>query len=171
MSIIIGIDPSIDNCGLAIFQEKEGKKMLILLGCNAFECCQHILTLAPNLSGVFLEDVNADSPVFPSKKAANFAANMMTAQNVGKNKGAQLIIEQALSRVSCPIVKIAPSSRNRVREDRKDVGAWLQALTMPTKTTAEQFRYLAQQWGVEIASTGNKDSRDAATLLQRIFVK
>jgi hypothetical protein len=86
---------------------------------------------------------------------------LKVAQDIGRNKACAELFLQMLDRAKVPYVTIRPSDRHRADKDGKRLGvAGIRALSMPTKTTAEQFRDLT---GCGLRS--NEHSRDAATLV------
>lgn len=92
---------------------------------------------------------------------SQFLRCMKYAQDVGKNKAAAKQMIQMLHSKGVPVIEVAPSDRDRAfkrvkgKVERRDV----MRLTMPTKTTQEQFLKLTG-W----VKSSTEHERDAATL-------
>lgn len=91
-----------------------------------------------------------------------FAIAMNFAQKVGENKAAAKHFLSILSDAKVPYIEIAPSKRQKAftKKNNKVVRRKVLTLTMPTKTTQEQFKELT---GYDKRS--NEHCRDAATLV------
>lgn len=177
---IIGIDPGITTCGLAVYAFYEDKKVeLSLSSGTTWEIISSINVLVASgafLEAAHIEDLDSVTNIHESHfpKGANLKTKLGIALRVGKAQAAQLILVQFLESLKLKIVKRVTDTRRRVPEHRKDAGAWLQMLSCPTKTNEEQFAYLLNVWGVTMIGKphspyGNGHSRDAATLLHPLF--
>jgi len=99
-----------------------------------------------------------------------FGIAMKIASSVGENRAAAKLIIKMLSEHKVPIVEIAPSKRDRVDRVREKLkkkhgkfaadGLDIKSLTMPTKSTAEDFRFLTGY-----TERTNEHNRDAGTLV------
>jgi len=176
---LIGIDPGITTCGLAVYSFFSDKRVtLSLYSGTTWSVIEKIKTLFATglLQQAHIEDLNSVTNIhethFPPN--ANIKTKLGIALRVGKAQAAQLIIQQFLEALGIKTVLRVTSTRNRVPEGRKDAGAWLQLLNCPTKTNAKQFEYLLGIWGVTMepqpsSPFGVEHSRDAATLLHPVF--
>lgn len=176
---LIGIDPSFVTCGCSIYEPET--KNLILHGGDLFSV-MNFLNNSRILGKAIavVENPNLDGTVFGSwfrfqaqidrlqKKQiglgelkSEYSIAMGHAQKVGKNKAAGMFIIEMLTRQDIPVLEIAPSSRHRADKDlAKAKFKGVQMLSMPTKTTAEQFNALTGYTG-----RSNEHSRDSATLI------
>lgn len=164
---IVGIDPSLENCGIAALDGQN----LTLLCFTAYGAIRWLIENKDQISRIVIEDNDGVSSTWHYKAGESRQARDKTAENVGKGKGAQIIIEQAIA-AEMPTVavkRIRPNQRDLVV--RKDTGTFLQIYKWPTKTTSEQFLFLCEKREITIINSskvspaGNKDSRDAATLI------
>lgn len=185
--ILIGVDASLTNCGIAILQ-----------GGNLELHTSEILDAIKWLSGkkilsrsvAVIEDPNLDKNVFGQfvlvkaavlkfagkevgrygmKQSAGtmadvqgaFSIAMKRAQDVGQSKAAAKILISLFERSNVPVLRIAPSDRHRAdKESIKTNFKGIQMLNMPTKTNAGQFQQLTGYTG-----RSNEHNRDAATLI------
>lgn len=186
--ILIGIDPSLTNCGIAIQWPDKSLELHTadLMGAMGW-------LGAKGITGrmiAVIEDPNKNSNVFgqfakvktavlrfagkemgyQGMKArtatmadvqSEFLMAMKVAQNVGMSKAAAQLIITMMEKAKVPVLTIPPSDRHRAdRESLKANFRGVQMLSMPTKTTAEQFKQLTGYVG-----RSNEHNRDAATLI------
>jgi hypothetical protein len=173
MKYLIGIDPSLENMGVAVY-EIATKELTLKTG-RWIEMLEWI-SAQPILAaqgGFVLENPELDSRFFGTTALLNNGHKykqgvigqaewssqvqiaMTCAQSVGKNKAAAKVIIDMLS--GCKLIQIAPSSRDKMVERNADK---VRFLNMPTKTTAKQFCELT---GYE--KRCSEHARDAATLV------
>ncbi len=184
---IVGIDPSFINCGICRYNP-ETNEMALFTG-DFFEAINWIGQNMKLKDCVFvLENPALDSAVFSglgickgtvlqygdyqkklgakewplptAVKWDNVAEQISIALNmatkVGESKASGKLMAQMLAKHKVPVIQIAPSNRDRADRAKVPVGL----MTMPTKTTRQQFETLTGFKGVS-----NEHNRDAATLV------
>ena len=176
--ILIGIDPSLTNCGIAIQWPDKSLELHTadLMGAMGWLGAKKINSRIIAI----IEDPNKDSTTFGmwammKNEISNMQArrgNMYTvesifrrtqkrAQDVGKSKGSALLIISMFEKAGVPVVLVAPSSRDNAEKERVKVNAKdVCHLKAPTKTNAEEFRMITGYTG-----RSNEHNRDAATLI------
>ena len=98
---------------------------------------------------------------------SSFAIAMKLAQHVGNQKGACEQIIEIFKSVDIPVYEVSPAARDRADKAQKKAGKAtvnIHSLTMPTKTTAAQFKELTG-YGAAKGESSNEHNRDAATLI------
>jgi hypothetical protein len=186
--ILVGIDPSLTNCGVAILWPDKTLELhtadlmaaLGWLGSKKITGRMIAVIEDPNKnSNVFGQFAKVKTAVlrFAGKEVGQYAMKsrtatladvqsefsmaMKVAQNVGMSKAAAQLIISMMEKAGVPVLTIPPSDRHRAdRESLKANFRGVQMLSMPTKTTAEQFRQLTGY-----AGRSNEHNRDAATLI------
>lgn len=160
--IQIGLDPSVNNFGIAIRRGKE----LELLCFNLFEAGQFLLDTIKNndIDKIVCED-NKSSANFHYSKNAGIARK--TNQSIGKAQAAQMYVEQLCESLGIKLNLVKNSARDRIdKKGKKSLNTInVQLLRYPTKTNREQFKLLLKTYGITAKNLGNNDSRDAATLI------
>jgi Holliday junction resolvasome RuvABC endonuclease subunit len=176
--ILVGIDPSLTNCGIAILWpdktlELHTADLMAALGWLGSK------KITGRMIAV-IEDPNKDSTTFGMwAMMKNEIGNMMArrgdmntvesifrrtqkrAQDVGKSKGSALLIISMFEKAGVPVLMVAPSSRDNAEKERVKVNAKdVCYLKSPTKTNAEEFRMITGYTG-----RSNEHNRDAATLI------
>ena len=174
-TILIGIDPSFVNCGVAIYhpstQRFESLYTSDLQSAVDFIAGKNIIREAV----VVIENPAMNSHFFPGwdgirkavlgkagiqqiesefRKAAKFA------QNVGESKAAAKFLISTFERAGVPVIQVSPTERHRANKVRVEPLERLMAMTMPTKTTSEQFNALTGFVG-----RSSEHARDAGTLV------
>lgn len=155
---LIGIDPSVENCALALYSVKE-KRIVWTQTYDVLKCAQTILSMSqPAFIGCALEDPRLQSATFSvsgggAMTTANAAAR---GQDVGTTMAAAAMIEKALVQAGIDYVLINPSRRTNV----KKIKGVSPAHYLPTKTSDEYFQTLTGYDGKT-----NEHERDAATLV------
>ncbi len=170
--ILIGIDASLVNCGVAMLDAGGNWSLHTaeLLDALAWLRARNIAQRAY----IVIEDPNKDSTVFglwfaikeailkrsPIQEIESlYRRAMKQAQNIGESKAAAKVLIKIFESQGIPVVRIAPSDRNRA--DKKNVNDKnLFMLKMPTKTNAKQFQLLTSYTG-----RSNEHNRDAGTLI------
>lgn len=183
--VLIGIDASLVNCGVAVLENGT----LQLYKGELLEAVAFIRKGGwKDRAYIVIEDPNADAAVFgmwAKVKAAvlkftgkiegayginsrpvtigevesEFRMAMKIAQNVGESKAAAKILMALFKQAGMPVVRIAPSDRHRADKDGLKLQG-VKLLSMPTKTTAVQFQEYTGYTG-----RSNEHARDAATLV------
>lgn len=169
---LIGIDPSFNNFGMAVY---EGGKFTELRTADFLQQVNYIQEKGFFKDSVFvMEDPNEDSAVFGAlaklKAARRSDSNsfqsicrtsLKIAQDIGRNKACADLFIQMLQREGAPYITVKPSVRHRADKDKVKQNLFMvKMLTMPTKTNAAQFEFLTGYKG-----QSNEHSRDAATLV------
>jgi predicted Fe-Mo cluster-binding NifX family protein len=109
----------------------------------------------------FYAGAGSEKPVTLGDLKSEFSIALNHAQKVGMSKASATVFIELLKRQAVPTVRIAPSSRDRADKAMKKLSTpGIKVLSMPTKTTQEQFKTLT---GYEARS--NEHTRDAATLV------
>jgi hypothetical protein len=183
--ILIGIDASLINCGVAVY---EGGNLTLYKGelLDAIDWIRNDGRIKRAI--VVIEDANMDKTSFglwamckanvlkfagkatgpygikqaPATLAdvqSDFSMAMKRAQDVGKSKAAASILISFFERAKIPVLRIAPSDRDRA-DKMKLNNQGVKMLCMPTKTTSNQFEQLTGYNG-----RSNEHNRDAATLI------
>ena len=180
--LILGIDPSINNTGLALYDSS--KKVLIeMLTLNAYKALSYVEKHLGYIDKVRIEGVGGAVFRHHSKKNA---MNKMS-QRTGQPIAVQNIFEQMFKHHKFKYEVVPQDSRRRATVEKgkgkptyrvsrlpkgdTPVGPQLLLLNMPTKTTNEQFEYLLKAHKVSWQSKdkrspfGSVDARDAATMI------
>lgn len=172
---LIGIDPSFNTMGVCVYRP-ETKAMHLFTG-NLLDAISWISNNAPLKSSiVILENPALDKPafkmwglvktpilLFDRRKASiqdvesKFRIAMKYAQNVGESKASAKLLLELLRRKVVQVIEVSPSQRQRADKERV---RHVQALRMPTKTTAKQFQELTGY-----TDKSSEHARDAATLV------
>lgn len=173
MKIQIGLDPSVNNFGIAIRRGDE----LELLCFNIFEAgqflCKFIAENHENIVKVVCEDNNSNSANFHQYKNKHMdsykraGVDRATNQRIGKAQAAQIYTEQLFKSFDIPLNLVSNRKRDRIdKKGKKSLNTInVQLLRYPTKTNREQFKLLLKTYGITAKNLGNNDSRDAATLI------
>ena len=171
---LLGIDPSFETMGVAIYHPKTGH--LELYTGDFQQAIRFIGNAGMESIIAVVENPNLDKPVFKmwglveqSIKAliarkgnmkdvqSKFSVAMRYAQNVGQNKAAAKLIIKMLRQKGVPVIEVAPSKRQRADKEKNQRA---ELLRMPTKTSPEQFRRITGY-----TSRSSEHARDAATLV------
>lgn len=146
--VFIGIDGSMNNCGMAWWRREDGKGVFEGFRTTDFWNCIEALDSARNESIirreyllVVIEDPAQNKPVF-ARKGVNPQAMLKIAQNVGMVKAATELIVQYCERKGIAVEKVRPTKKSM------------------TKLTAEKFKALT---GCDFKT--NEHTRDAAMIV------
>ena len=156
MKKILAFDPSWDTCGAAIYNLDE--KFLTLYSGNIMKVLSDVnqWNRREDIMAVVLEDPNLDSSVFGAWEAIRKAiasrqpmaqiksiANtwLKHAQRVGESKASAKYIDSWCHARGFPVIRIAPSWRDKATNKRKAQFP-INQLIMPTKTNQDQFKEL-----------------------------
>ena len=169
---LIGVDPSFQNCGIAIYCP--ATKELKLHTGDIFSAIKFVTESGLlSKSIAIIENPNLDSNTFgmwaffkqvltgnqPIKNIqGQFGICMKRAQDIGKSKASAEFLIEMFRRQYAPVIEVKPSSRDRADKVKN---ADVRLLKMPTKTTAAQFLTYCGF----ATKTGNEHSRDAGTLV------
>lgn len=173
--ILLAIDPGKAKHNGRAYYDTETTQYADLKGVGIVDLVTSMVQDYKNnlIHGVVLEDPNLDSTIFRGQKYYNtlkgkfghqraLAGAMKLGEDVGKNKGLAIIIEDTLISNSIPYIKIAPSKRRRI--DKASLsGIALRTVLMPTKITAKQFNEMTGYGG-----KSNEHSRDAGAMVYRM---
>lgn len=175
-NILIGIDASLVNCAAAIYADDKYEmfkgellEVVAWIREKKLKDKAYVVIEDPNKNRTVFgmwPKVQAEVFKYRSNRSAStgdvqscFLMAMKQAQNVGESKAAAKILISVFRQSGLPVITIAPSDRDRADKDGLKVQG-IHMLSMPTKTTAEQFRQLTGYDG-----RSNEHSRDAATLV------
>jgi hypothetical protein len=183
---LIGVDPSFENLGLAIYHPESGKLTLNtddlfhqidwlnksgILG-KAIVVCENpnlnsnVFGMWPAVRACFVQTIEKRPGFTPmatglGQAQSMFLRAMKQAQDVGKSKASATLIINLFKMQSIPVLEVSPSDRSRADKDLAKVGTkGVHMLVMPTKTNATQFQQLTGYVG-----RSNEHNRDAATLV------
>ena len=166
--IIIGIDPDINESGVAVFRTVE--RHLHLHKLQFPDMLKLISDIAREASDtgrsihVYVEAgwLNASNWHTQKGKSANYNAHI--GQSVGRNQAVGMLTIQMLERLSVPVSPIKPLPKS-MRVGSGTVQMWS---GRDGKITAEELEQLAEYNDIHIAQKRlNQDQRDAALIAMR----
>ena len=166
--ILIGFDPSFNNCGIAIRREDGALILHTDDLANVFTWLNE--RYKPNELLAVVEDPGAINVLFGGwskmRNAINskntaimknvFMGSIRAAMNVGSNAAAARLIKDMLRQSLIPVITVSPQDRQRADK----TNAPIELLQLPTKTNKKQFKKLTGYTG-----KSSEHSRDAATLI------
>lgn len=182
IKLLIGIDASVENFGIACLQTSDTD--LALFSGNMVQMLEKVKQICEQYPGaalVVLEDSNMESTTFgvhgsimgalggvaagkmlQKQAKSKIDIAMKVAQKAGKVMAAAQIVKQFCNVHGIPCLCVSPSERQRAyrMEGNAKIPLNPTLLKMPTKTTAAQFEILTGYEG-----KSNEHNRDAATLI------
>lgn len=172
---MVGIDPSLTNCGAAILTSggelrmKTGELLEILqwLKQNGVSSKSGRWLIVMEHPGLDRPTFNMERWITSSKNNPDFESvvrrALKIAQDAGQSSASAKMWQQIFRQAKLPVYLVAPSTRDRADKMAKRVSlpSAIQLLSMPTKTTAAQFETLL---GYNPGRC-SEHARDAATLI------